>query len=132
MEIKQQCDAMINRKLVERLSDKVMVGSMNDLDPRLKFIPLNWLSPKLSMPPRPAGDDAQTIFGLWADGRAANIANGRRIGFILGPVTINDGARNLLDHGSNTSRNTAPGQPVDERIFKRFQASQSLGRSIDY
>jgi hypothetical protein len=102
------------RKLVV---DRGMIGTMDLVDSRTELRVRDRAAPQMSMLLRTSGNDPETAARPSGDaGPACSLDHGR-VDLILGAVAVDGCARRSGDHRPGAAADSAPGEPVDERIF---------------
>ena len=121
MTIEQQRFAMPLLQRVEPVANRVMIGPVDLLYSPGQLVLVDGPTPKRTVSMRPRRDQSQPVAGSGACRHCARAFDGGRIQLVFVPVAVDHRARHRLDHSPKTGANRSPGQPVNQRIFQRFQ-----------
>ena len=128
MAIDQQGLAMERGVRRQGIAKRPVIGAMDLLNAALELGPVDRAAPKPAVAMGSRRDEAKAVAGAGADRCRRNAENGGGIDFLLVAVAIDHRARNGLDDGADACGNRPPGEPVDQRVFQRFEGATPLRR----
>ncbi len=113
-------------ELFQRFANFPVIRAVNLFDPPVELGSIDRPSPQGPVSVRPRRDQAKSEPRARPDrGRADAFDCGRvDLGFVT--IAVDYGARNILDYRSEAGGDRPPAEPIDQRIFERFEGAPSL------
>ena len=99
---------------------------MDLVEPAIEFNPVDRPPPQRAMTMSPRCDQPKPLSCPRPNRRRADTGNRRWIDLFLVAIAVDHCPRHRLDHRTDAGGNRPPHEPVDERIFERFQRAPAL------
>ena len=127
MTIEQQYFAMPLLQGLQGIGKRVMIRPMNLLDSSIKLGVVDRPAPQRPVAMSPGWDQPQTVPGPGSDRLRADAGDSSGVQLLFVAVAVDHCAWHRLDDGAQPGRDRPPCEPVDKRVFQRFQRRPSLG-----
>ena len=103
-----------------------MVGAVDFIDAPLELGAADPATPQCAVPMGPGRNEAKAVTRSRADWCGRNSLDHRGIHLLLSAITIDNGARNILDNGSESGADRSPAQAIYQRVFEGLQRLSAL------